>query len=614
MNARAPQKIYSWDIETTSWDQILCACVVSSTGERWTFWGGDALERIADLMEELGGTWVAHAGGIFDVPLLMNVDRPKLSKLIVTGSSILCAEGPKRLKLRDTYPATLASLSKLGDWVGLAKLDVDRGHLEDITQQETLDYCVRDCEVLLKATEAFLAYQESQGARKAWTAGAAAVSLLRALEPGTWALLRRHALDEHCAIGAAAAVQGGRVEAWAKGKIPRVWSYDFKSSYPARYAEQKLGVGCRPAVPGDTCAIWLARWQWPDRRMIPPVLDAWCKAGAGWCEGWIVPEERAALIECGVAVTLIEGWAAITEAEVGQNFVRELYAQKAQGVPWAKVYVNSLHGKFSETILKDQWTREHPSEYWAEIPPTKHGRWWHSVTKAIDKDGRAAPHVQPIAAAQILGRARVALWRVAHKLQNAGWEVYYCDTDSMHSNCPPDQMAAAGIALGGQLGDLELESGPEACEGIYLGPKAYLLIRDGEIVKSALKGVPLRAYEHGQVTRDYLSGDYVYAEAANRGHGEDLRIQLFENALHPDRNVFAVKEGITSFTRGVKMRGDVYAKETLRRNIRPTSRGKKFGPGPADYYYLTPREAGKPEPVEEIKTDQAPDEPLTLGW
>lgn len=590
------RKRWWWDLEATDWDQPLCAAAVSDQGDEVTFWGGDCLERIADMMEDLGGTWCAHAGGIYDVPMLMNTGRPRFESLILSGSTILAAEGGgPRLKCRDTYPATLASLKKLGSWVGVEKMDVDRAHLESVDNATTLEYCLQDCRVLRAAVQAFQGYLDSQEARNAWTAGAAALNLLRALEPGTWEILARHRVEGAQLVQACGAVRGGRVECWARGRVDLVYSYDFKSSYPARYARDLLGVGCRPAKPGDRWALWRCRWYWPHRRRRPPALDQATNAGAGWCEAWLCPEELDAFESVGVYPERIEGWAATAVIPFGQHFAREMYAQKERGVPWAKVFLNSLHGKLSENPIKDQWTRSYPAKHWSGAgEPERFRDWWHSYDLALEDDGKGPTHAHPVGAGIILGRARAALWQVIRAIEDAGGEVYYCDTDSVHCNLRPDQMP---VPLGHEVGDLATEAGP--CVGYYLGPKAYLLTdaTTGEPVKSALKGVPLHWYKEGIVEEDKLTGARRWRQAEPHEKARDVRRELFEYALaHPLTGAQAQKGGISGFVQGLKARGGQWKKQTLVRTIRPTGRGKTFGKGPTWWAYQTPVEVCPPLP------------------
>lgn len=598
-------KLTCWDLESEDWDQPLSTAALTEDGDEIYFTGPDCLRQMGREMEKIGGSWCAHYGGGYDVPLLMEHGGgyPRLDKLILSGTTILTGES-NGLRLRDTWPLTLAPLAKIGKWVGLKKLDYDRSQLEQLSARELREYNMRDCEILLLGVQEIQAYLKEIGARNSWTAGSAAVSILRALEPDAWEVLERTRASPAPLMGALSGIRGGRVETWARGEVPRVWSYDFKSSYPARYKDEDLGIGLRRATPRDRVGLFRCRWYWPWRDKRPPALDDATGAGAGYCEGWISGEERDAFEERGVIPKMLEGWAPLDMIPLGQTFCRELYAQKEANSPYAKVFLNSLHGKFGEGLIKDSFTRDQPmdGEWWAPAgPPTLRGDWWHWSNLGLKQDGLAAPHVQPIAGGQILARARVALYRVLWTLEEDGWEVYYVDTDSVHTNAPPDRVAQL-IGLGMELGDLAVEAGP--CRGYYVGPKAYLLVDDstGEVVKSALKGAPLKTLKNG--VRATQPTGLPFYRAARRAYGdqkaetgEDLRLRFFQEVLSNPFGMSLQKEGVSSFRQG-RARGGVWGKQQLTRHFKPTGRGKTFPDSrfPAAWHYLTPSECNRPQP------------------
>jgi hypothetical protein len=295
----------------------------------------------------------------------------------------------------------------------------------------------------------------------------------------------------------------------------------------------------------------------------------------------------------------------VTEISLGQIFVRVLYGEKENGSYYAKVWINSAHGKWSEHPEKDCYTLFRPSRYLEREGLEPEGPYWHwSEIKDMEGKGLCPPHCQPIAAMQTLSRARVHLWRIDWALQQAGWEVYYNDTDSVMTNCPPERMP---VALGKELGMLAYEHGP--CKGYFLGPKAYLLLNDNnEVVKQALKGVPLKSYKDGLWDKD--DEGRVYAREARRARpgrpaeqGHDIREEVFRAALQGGARCY--KEGVTSFLRGLSgvvkektIDGEtVHVRESMKwqrasltRDIRTSGRGKSFGDKPGEWVYLTTQE------------------------
>lgn len=578
--------LWGWDVEAREWDQVVCVVLCSEHGDVVRLWGPDALERAWDHMQTTKGTYVAHYGGGYDVPLMLNVH--KFRRIVLSGSNILTAEEGRDLKLRDTFPWWLAGLKKVGEAVGRPKMEVDRSAIGALSQAEVLDYCENDVKVLLDGVQAARQFLDERGADRAWTAGASAVSLLRAFEPGTWNALRRHALLVDDVKAALPSVRGGRVDCPARGFKPAVYSYDFKSSYPARYARSDLPIGLRRASSTDRGdGVWRCRWEWKDRQRIPPAVDSATQCGVGACEAWLIAEEIALFEQCGVKVRRLEGWVPELTLPIGHTFAEKMFAAKeGKGASrfFAKVWLNSLHGKFSEDPIKESYTLDRPKKWLGEDPELL-GSWWRYLELRVGDDGKAAPHAQPLAAATILGRARAALWRVIDALQMGGWQVYYCDTDSVMTDCPPNRMP---VQLGVGLGELAYEAGP--CRGYFLGPKAYLLVDDADVVvKSALKGVPFKSLVDG------VREDGVYREARRESGetGSDLRLSLFQQVMR-EGAARCWKDGVTSFLRGLRGTADAHGNvltETWRRapfvrTIRPSGRGRSWGPQ-GEWQYMT---------------------------
>lgn len=594
--------LYAYDLETLNWDKPVCAAFVGDGGARWAHYGDECYSALVSEMQRRGGQWVAHAGGRFDLLLLLPFFDRKPDEVIVTGTTILAARwrkssGGRPLTVRDSFPWFLSSLAKIGDAIGHPKKDVDRGAIKNLTRREVLEYCLDDCDILYEACEIARDYLESQNARAAWTAGGSAVSLLRAIEPDTWRAAEHLSSPINSIIDATGYIRGGRVECWARGRRAPVYSYDLKSSYPSQYAFRPVGFGLREAQKSDENAphgVWLCRWYWPYRDRIPPAVDQGTQAGVGHCEAPLIDDEIAAFESQGIRVEKLSGWVPLKMINAGARFVREMYAQKESRNGkmrfCAKVFLNSLHGKFGENPIKDAWRTGGKPEDWYREPPTLRGDFWSFKTLSETPDGMGLPHMQPIAAAQILGRARVVLWVMFHAIQKAGGRVYYCDTDSVHTDLPPEKMqkiirGRPGVkgGLGSDLGQWELESGP--CEGIYVGPKSYILrnLETGEIEKAACKGVPWHSLEKG-IVRDDVSPP-LYRQARDDENGADIRWSFFETAS----NGAAVAQmgGITTFVSGVD-KGE-WKKRVKTRTIRPTTRGRAIAPN-GDWRYLTPSE------------------------
>lgn len=595
---------WAWDVEASDplqpWDGATMAVVKSEDGDCERFIGADCLESMATHMQKARGTYIAHFGGGYDVPLLLNYWRPK--KIVLSGSNILIAEDARDLQLRDSYPWWLCSLAKIGEACGLPKMDVDRAQMERLTLDEQVKYCERDVDVLLRGVDEASRFLQHHGAKHAWTAGQSAARLVEALEPGSWRALKanRCTTVDVMEMLTSGAVRGGRVECGARGVVEGVHVYDIKSSYPARYATRDVGIGLRRAVPGDTVGVWRCSWRWTDRRRIPPALDQQTMCGAGDCESWLIDDEITAFESCGVKVTRHEGWAADEVLPIGQEFAEVMYRAKEGTGPeraFSKVFLNAWHGKATMSPLQEQFTAWLPKKYWEpggeprRVPEGPKGGWWHRyLTLDGDKNGLLRPFQQPIMGALILGRARVALWEIDDALYRAGWPVLYNDTDSVMTTCPPESMP---VPLGKELGQLAYEGGPFTA--YFLGPKAYCLTdpMTGQVKKCALKGVPHKSYADGifdgELFREARGIERLKGMGpfSRKGPGRDVRVQLFERALRSSAR--ALKDGLSTFLTGARGVGDedpgVWKRAPVIRTIRPCGRGK-FHETPSTYEYL----------------------------
>ena len=185
-----------WDVEASDpnrrWDGATLIIAEREDGERVTFRGPACLAQFHAFIEKNREIYFAHYGGGYDVPLLLNYWRPE--KIILTGSTILAAEGSRGLSMRDTFPFWLAGLAKIGKAIGVPKLDIDRAQIERLSPDELEDYCARDVKVLRDAMVHCREWLEEYGVDpdKVSTAGTAATSLMQSIEPLSHRILCDH--------------------------------------------------------------------------------------------------------------------------------------------------------------------------------------------------------------------------------------------------------------------------------------------------------------------------------------------------------------------------------------------------------------------------------------
>jgi hypothetical protein len=482
--ATGPQPFAVFDVEALSWDRFRLAVLRTwPEGDCETFHSPEAL---AGAVGKLNRRVVAHYGGRYDFFFL-----PPLQSVILSGSGILRAQ-LGQARLYDSWMMFQMSLAKIGKAVGVQKFENKSDRIEELSDAETAEHCAQDCLVLQTALEQ---HQKWTGGfphpspRWPATAGATAVYVQEALEPDVVGYLARQTPDIGEWFDQSCSVTGGRVEIHAIGVRAPVHTYDINSSYPRSWLEGPVPLGPFRAVEREDATrqgVYLAEVeQHPDS--LPLVAPDYRWSYAGQC--WLTSEELRAVREARGTARVLRGWVSERSGWVAREFVEQLYAQKQAGSPWAKVAINSLHGKFSQGVLQGTYYRQRDGSYLRDrelVFPS-----WHQ---------------RPVIAAFVLARARLRLWRTMQALLDAGWEVYYCDTDCVHTNCPPQHFPGA---LGDGCGEWKHECGP--AEAVYVAPKVYgLSYWEGakHIQKVVSKGLPKKEVTFSTLLRA-ASGERV---------------------------------------------------------------------------------------------------------
>ncbi|HEX14228.1 MAG TPA: hypothetical protein ENO40_07080 [Desulfurella acetivorans] len=175
-----------------------------------------------------------------------------------------------------------------------------------------------------------------------------------------------------------------------------------------------------------------------------------------------------------------------------EEFIDYFYTErkklKQEGNPLEQIYkltMNSCYGKFAEKQEKEVVIFSNAIDENTERP-------------MFDIDCQTSYHVEKknmpsktniVIASFITAYARIYITDIMNKLFKNGYEVYYCDTDSVITNANEKQMSLLGVEISEELGALKLEH--EIEEGYFILPKFYAIIEKSN-VKIKAKGFDIK--------------------------------------------------------------------------------------------------------------------------
>jgi len=530
------------------------------------FWGMDCLEKFAQwLVDNMAGfnkwTFYAHNGGRFDVALLLKESILRKCGLHVKGASAIELNGcwiniplhdevGNEIVMKDSLrmlPGSLADLTaqlkvkhqKLTETVSHDDITLDNWH----TFPQLPAYLEHDCKGLLEVMHQFnedvfkgfgipmtKCFTSASLAKKAFFQGSynqykfPIYSLPQSMD----AYLRKGYF-------------GGRVECFHMGKVPgsKFYYYDFTSLFPSEGCKdlpfgKPVLVKANFIMPAEGVlsrrffgfARCLVRTKYMDREVLPlhavkangklmfPILD-------DWREMTLFSEE----IRKGIALDIYEyqvldGYA-FDRAPILASFFKKGFTEKARAAAEDKpalsqahkIVINSGYGFWGiRTENRDAvvcLTKDEIADLdaYEDTGKLKHvGYIGKYIMARVEKDLPVEDFNVSIAAA-ITSYARMKLYSAITAIQSKGHRVFYCDTDSIMTDCRlsdyPDLMEEfMWDGCGDALGALKNEA-------------------DGK-VKKAIKGLNLtvdevREREGGMIHFDelVLNGSKFYSIQKN---------------------------------------------------------------------------------------------------
>lgn len=545
----------AWDVETRGFSgEVICVCAVGNDGTR--IHGLSIAEFVANLRKKgltrkrVGAVrlW-AHYGGSFDVLVVIDwfiahgwaIENGRAGAM---GSlwALDLVRGNERLELRDSARLFIDSVKDLGDTFGLKKLDVDREHLSDIPIEETLEYCYRDCEIVLLAVTRFAEFVEREGGAIADTIAACAARTVRhrLVPPDAWGWTMD---SDECG---APAYYGGRVERFrqlsAGGAV-----FDVNSMYPAmmvgglptRY--RGTGTGKLPSaehvIVRATVHVPRGTWIGPlPHRPTTGALAGRLVFPTGTFDGtWTIDELRAAERLTPGFWFKVERWWQWDGEPWLRPLIADWYEKRKQSTNETEKYMlkllmNSVSGKLIERAEYESLTSIARVAKQAELDgcgvvlyPTRDGLIYGMRETKVGTMRHAA------AAAFVLSRARVKFLEGAHSMLRGGGTLDYGDTDSLMGSGVPDGIDPKRLGAWKHEGNYK--------SGEFLASKLYALETEkGLIVKC--KGWPKKRVEvdaNGRETTVKLDPRELWEAIRSKAQLDGSRTVLIKSLIREGR-------------------------------------------------------------------------------
>lgn len=564
-----------FDIETSEWDQFVVGAILWADGTYREFWWRSEEELAKAILLTPGAVW-AHNGGLFDAKWLMDLclklDVPFVARR--AGGRVVALEAGA-CTVYDSFALSHVKLSDLS--AGLAEHKIETG-LPCKCGEDCGGYCAirrdmpaelrrklslylrRDCEALLASLvrlEEWAASATVDLDLRATVGSSAYRTAKRSLELPDAAL----SWSDHAF--ARRAYFGGRVHVF-RPLSELCQEYDVVQMYPWALSQTWLPWGepervyarqAARAYESDRCAIVFARVDVPDCHVPPLPVRAddriWYPTGR-FQGTWTAAELRYAE-HLGVEVEPIQALVWEERRRPFAGWIDRLHelrvgAPGGKGGPlgtFCKFVANSMIGKFG-TKPRGQVVEADPED----VKPCTCGPGARCSGEcgahvAINEDFRIyskttlrlGPECHVEWAAHCLTTARIEWHRQAISGGNGGFDLCYCDTDSLYCEAPRTRR------IGSKFGNWEHKGPAHHFEA--LAPKLYKYDRDDRLVVKS-KGVTAPKISKDDPLADDRRADFWAALCA----GADIP-----------------RVGIWGLSRGAKA-GQFFRKETGARSAK----------------------------------------------
>ena len=563
------------DVETWGLDATKLAFGVimdARTQEFVVFWTWDEARRILREMAEISPfVLYGHNAWKFDYLGLFTVDQIKQSNKLDKKGRIIMAQ-IDGYEARDFKCLVNVPLSVIGTALGYPKgetpmkfktADEDAG-----VNQDDIDYCVRDCEILAHAiTSLESTYSEWMGSSSTldlpYTTASMAYKVWSHFGwPNHWSITTKKSGELFYAAFVEPKYQnalregyyGGRVQGFVepRSRIPKVRVPDVNSLFPSEMKKPMPDMkSCRTGIPTEKALRAIIDSDdvvcWANLRLegkgLPAFLPGTDNLGRRcwtneYYDGWLCEPEIAHALEIGYEIQEIRELhysQAITPFTEFVDFFYDLRTDmKKRGDGrelWIKIILNGLYGKFGQKEVTERIENDDKINEIIESGKVEEYeiRYYDGAEGSLpfligSKTKRKPKNSWFGFCAFTTSYARVTLNKA---ILAAEGNVVYCDTDSVFIREEGLDLLLDHITIGSELGEWGWEV-EEPSDFIYYEPKAYVFLNpDGTKKKVRHKGVNTTDASGnyypwaGDLTREQIRTNVVQYRTAMR-HGLQL--------------------------------------------------------------------------------------------
>ena len=425
-------------------------CEFRTVKEFWDF--------VEESVIEKGKLWCFAHNLDFDFRVLQGFKVLKergweIQTFIYDNKNIILSfhKNSKTLLFLDTFNYFKGSVRKMGEAVGLQKLEVD---FTTVSEEELSRYCKRDVEIIKEFVMRLVDFIEKENLG----------SLQKTLASQAFTTFRhrfmKHSIFIHNNVEVIElereSYRGGRTEVFYIGKLPKGCYYklDVNSMYPfvmreRLYPTKLIKLETHPTLSGLKRA--LERFFVIAHLRIHVKQPCVCVKGErlifpiGEFDAFLCSPEIELVLKHGEILKVYK-YAIYEQASIFKEYVdffyslKEKYAREGNGAfkQIAKLFLNSLYGKFGQRIrLFDKIGEcEHEDGYEVvfdmETGERITYRFLNGEVWMESKDYIEGENSFVAIASAVTAYARCYLWSLIEK---AGLEnVFYCDTDSLIVN------------------------------------------------------------------------------------------------------------------------------------------------------------------------------------